>query len=183
MPSVAAQSVVSKPEGEVFHVTSNNHVARCNRYLQHRVYLTVSTEASAYRAGVYRGGVYRGGVYRGGYYRGVRPGVAVGIGAAAVGAAAVGAAAAGAYYAPAITALLPRSVVHTAITIMPPTTGAYPRHSGCDAAIIGRAVANAAILLNKKSNEGEATSASAGHSAHALEIRKASIYLLCSLMV
>jgi|GEM_PF-3036266 len=57
--------------------------------------LTVSTEASAYRAGVYRGGVYRGG-----YYRGVRPGVAVGIGAAAVGAAAVGAAAAGAYYAP-----------------------------------------------------------------------------------
>ena len=67
--------------------------------------LTVSTEASAYRAGVYRGGAYRGGayrggVYRGGYYRGVRPGVAVGIGAAAVGAAAVGAAAAGAYYAP-----------------------------------------------------------------------------------
>jgi len=64
---------------------------------------TVSTDASAYRAGVarggvYRGGVYRGGVYRGGYYRGVRPGVAVGIGAAAVGAAAVGAAAAGAYY-------------------------------------------------------------------------------------
>jgi hypothetical protein len=61
---------------------------------------TISTDASAYRAGVYRGGVYRGGVYRGGYYRGVRPGVAVGIGAAAVGAAAVGAAAAGAYYAP-----------------------------------------------------------------------------------
>jgi len=59
---------------------------------------TISTDASAYRAGVYRGGVYRGGVYRGGYYRGVRPGVAVGIGAAAVGAAAVGAAAAGAYY-------------------------------------------------------------------------------------
>jgi hypothetical protein len=63
---------------------------------------TVSTDASAYRAGVarggvYRGGVYRGGVYRGGYYRGVRPGVAIGIGAAAVGAAAVGAAAAGAY--------------------------------------------------------------------------------------
>jgi len=56
---------------------------------------TISTDASAYRAGVYRGGVYRGG-----YYRGVRPGVAVGIGAAAVGAAAVGAAAAGAYYAP-----------------------------------------------------------------------------------
>lgn len=56
---------------------------------------TISTDASAYRAGVYRGGVYRGGVYRG-----VRPGVAVGIGAAAVGAAAVGAAAAGAYYAP-----------------------------------------------------------------------------------
>jgi hypothetical protein len=53
---------------------------------------TISTDASAYRAGVYRGGVYRGG-----YYRGVRPGVAVGIGAAAVGAAAVGAAAAGAY--------------------------------------------------------------------------------------
>ena len=55
--------------------------------------LTISTEASAYRAyrgGVYRGGVYRGGVYRGGYYRGVRPGVAVGVGAAAVGAAAVG---------------------------------------------------------------------------------------------
>jgi len=51
---------------------------------------TISTDASAYRAGVYRGGVYRG----------VRPGVAVGIGAAAVGAAAVGAAAAGAYYAP-----------------------------------------------------------------------------------
>ena len=51
---------------------------------------TISTDASAYRAGVYRGGVYRGGVYRGGYYRGVRPGVAVGIGAAAVGAAAVG---------------------------------------------------------------------------------------------
>jgi hypothetical protein len=61
---------------------------------------TVSTDASAYRAGVYRGGAYRGGVYRGGVYRGVRPGVAVGIGAAAVGAAAVGAAAAGAYYAP-----------------------------------------------------------------------------------
>ena len=61
---------------------------------------TVSTDASAYRAGVSRGGVYRGGVYRGGVYRGVRPGVAVGIGAAAVGAAAVGAAAAGAYYAP-----------------------------------------------------------------------------------
>jgi len=59
---------------------------------------TISTDASAYRAGVYRGGVYRGGVYRGGVYRGVRPGVAVGIGAAAVGAAAVGAAAAGAYY-------------------------------------------------------------------------------------
>jgi hypothetical protein len=57
---------------------------------------TISTDASAYRAGVYRGGVYRGGVYRGGYYRGVRPGVAVGIGAAAVGAAAVGAAAVGA---------------------------------------------------------------------------------------
>jgi hypothetical protein len=57
---------------------------------------TVSTDASAYRAGVSRGGVYRGGVYRGGYYRGVRPGVAVGIGAAAVGAAAIGAAAAGA---------------------------------------------------------------------------------------
>jgi hypothetical protein len=62
---------------------------------------TISTDASAYRAGayrggVYRGGVYRGGVYRGGYYRGVRPGVAVGIGAAAVGAAVVGAAAAGA---------------------------------------------------------------------------------------
>jgi len=56
---------------------------------------TISTDASAYRAGVYRGGVYRGGIYRG-----VRPGVAVGIGAAAVGAAAVGAAAAGAYYAP-----------------------------------------------------------------------------------
>ena len=56
---------------------------------------TISTDASAYRAGVYRGGVYRGG-----YYRGVRPGVAVGIGAAAVGAAAVGAAAAGAYYGP-----------------------------------------------------------------------------------
>src|SRR5712664_3993375 len=56
---------------------------------------TISTDASAYRAGVYRGGVYRGG-----YYRGVRPGVALGIGAAAVGAAAVGAAAAGAYYAP-----------------------------------------------------------------------------------
>src|SRR6476660_4289057 len=56
---------------------------------------TISTDASAYRAGVYRGGVYRGG-----YYRGVRPGVAVGIGAAAVGAAAIGAAAAGAYYAP-----------------------------------------------------------------------------------
>jgi hypothetical protein len=55
---------------------------------------TISTDASAYRAGVARGGVYRGGVYRG-----VRPGVAVGIGAA-VGAAAVGAAAAGAYYAP-----------------------------------------------------------------------------------
>ena len=52
---------------------------------------TISTDASAYRAGVYRGGVYRGGVYRGGYYRGVRPGVAVGIGAAAVGAAAAGA--------------------------------------------------------------------------------------------
>src|SRR6476619_4792031 len=61
---------------------------------------TISTDASAYRAGVYCGGVYRGGVDRGGYYRGVRPGVAVGIGAAAVGAAAVGAAAAGAYYAP-----------------------------------------------------------------------------------
>ena len=62
---------------------------------------TVSTDASAYRAGVARGGVYRGGVYRGGaYYRGVRPGVAIGIGAAAVGAAAVGAAAAGAYYGP-----------------------------------------------------------------------------------
>ena len=60
---------------------------------------TISTDASAYRAGVARGGVYRGGVYRGGVYRGVRPGVAVGIGAA-VGAAAVGAAAAGAYYAP-----------------------------------------------------------------------------------
>jgi hypothetical protein len=59
---------------------------------------TISTDASAYRAGAYRGGVYRGGVYRGGIYRGVRPGVAVGIGAAAVGAAAVGAAAAGAYY-------------------------------------------------------------------------------------
>src|SRR6478609_1842491 len=58
---------------------------------------TISTDASAYRAGVYCGGVYRGGVDRGGYYRGVRPGVAVGIGAAAVGAAAVGAAAAGAY--------------------------------------------------------------------------------------
>jgi hypothetical protein len=59
---------------------------------------TISTDASAYRAGVYRGGVARGGVYRGGYYRGVRPGVAIGIGAAAaVGAAAVGAAAAGAY--------------------------------------------------------------------------------------
>jgi hypothetical protein len=58
---------------------------------------TVSTDASAYRAGVARGGVYRGGAYRGGYYRGVRPGVAIGIGAAAVGAAAVGAAAAGAY--------------------------------------------------------------------------------------
>jgi hypothetical protein len=56
---------------------------------------TISTDASAYRAGVARGGVYRGGVYRG-----VRPGVAVGIGAAAVGAAAVGAAAAGAYYGP-----------------------------------------------------------------------------------
>ena len=61
---------------------------------------TISTDASAYRAGVARGGVYRGGVYRGGVYRGVRPGVAVGIGAAAVGAAAVGAAAAGAYYGP-----------------------------------------------------------------------------------
>jgi len=61
---------------------------------------TVSTDASAYRAGVARGGVYRGGAYRGGYYRGVRPGVAIGIGAAAVGAAAVGAAAAGAYYGP-----------------------------------------------------------------------------------
>ena len=70
---------------------------------------TVSTDASAYRAGVYRGGayrggvyrggVYRGGVYRGGFYRGVRPGVALGVGAA-VGAAAVGAAAAGAYYGP-----------------------------------------------------------------------------------
>jgi hypothetical protein len=47
---------------------------------------TISTDASAYRAGVYRGGVYRGGVYRG-----VRPGVALGIGAAAVGAAAAGA--------------------------------------------------------------------------------------------
>jgi hypothetical protein len=57
---------------------------------------TISTDASAYRAGVARGGVYRGGVYRGGVYRGVRPGVAVGIGAAA----AVGAAAAGAYYGP-----------------------------------------------------------------------------------
>jgi hypothetical protein len=53
--------------------------------------VTISTDASAYRAGVSRGGVYRGGVYRG-----VRPGVAVGIGAAAVGAAAIGAAAAGA---------------------------------------------------------------------------------------
>ena len=42
---------------------------------------TISTDASAYRAGVARGGVYRGGVYRGGVYRGVRPGVAVGIGA------------------------------------------------------------------------------------------------------
>jgi len=62
---------------------------------------TVSTDASAYRAGVARGGVYRGGAYRGGaYYRGVRPGVAIGVGAAAVGAAAVGAAAAGAYYGP-----------------------------------------------------------------------------------
>jgi hypothetical protein len=49
---------------------------------------TVSTDASAYRAGVARGGVYRG----------VRPGMAAGIGAAAVGAAVVGAAAAGAYY-------------------------------------------------------------------------------------
>lgn len=54
---------------------------------------TISTDASAYRAGVSRGGVYRGGYYRGGYYRGVRPGVALGIGAAAVGAAAIGAAA------------------------------------------------------------------------------------------
>ena len=52
---------------------------------------TISTDASAYRAGAYRGGVYRGGVYRGCIYRGVRPGVAVGIGAAAVGAAAAGA--------------------------------------------------------------------------------------------
>jgi len=95
---------------------------------------TISTDASAYRAGVYRGGayrggVYRGGVYRGGYYRGVRPGVAVGIGAAAVGAAAVGAAAAVLITPPAITALLPPSVVHTATIIMPPTTAAYPRHS------------------------------------------------------
>ena len=67
---------------------------------------TVSTDASAYRAGVarggvYRGGVYRGGAYRGGYYRGVRPGVAVGIGAVRPGVAVgIGAAAAGAYYAP-----------------------------------------------------------------------------------
>ena len=90
---------------------------------------TISTDASAYRAGVYRGGAYRGGVYRGGYYRGVRPGVAVGIGAAAVGAAAVGAAAAGAYYAPGYYASLPpQSVVHMATTITPPTTAAYPRH-------------------------------------------------------
>jgi hypothetical protein len=29
----------------------------------------------------------------------------------------------------AITALLPRSVVHTATIIMPPTTAAYPRHN------------------------------------------------------
>ena len=91
----------------------------------------VSSEASAYyRGGVYRGGVYRGGVYRGGYYRGVRPGVAVGIGAAAVGAAAV-------LLPPALTtdqvttALLLRSVVHTATIIMPPTTAVYPRHSRC----------------------------------------------------
>ena len=28
---------------------------------------TISTDASAYRAGVYRGGAYRGGVYRGGF--------------------------------------------------------------------------------------------------------------------
>src|SRR2546421_10109843 len=59
---------------------------------------TISTDASAYRAGVYRGGVYRGGVYRGGVYRGVRPGVAVGVGAAAGGAAPGGAAAARAFF-------------------------------------------------------------------------------------
>ena len=97
---------------------------------------TISTDASAYRAGVYRGGayrggVYRGGVYRGGYYRGVRPGVAVGIGAAAVGAAAVGAAAAGAYYAPGYYGAPAPSVVHMVTIIMPPTTAAYPRHSNC----------------------------------------------------
>ena len=32
---------------------------------------------------------------------------------------------------PAITVLPPRSVVRTATTIMPPTTAAYPRHSSC----------------------------------------------------
>ena len=38
---------------------------------------------------------------------------------------------------PAITALLPPSVVHTATIIMPPTTAAYPRHRHCHTADIG----------------------------------------------
>ncbi len=37
----------------------------------------------------------------------------------------------------AITARLPRSVVHTATIIMPPTIAAYPRHRHCHTADIG----------------------------------------------
>jgi hypothetical protein len=47
------------------------------------------------------------------------------------------------------TALPPRSVVHTATIITPPTTAAYRRRNGFNAADIERAEANAAALFEQ----------------------------------
>ena len=114
----------------------------------------ISTDASAYyRGGVYRGGVYRGGV-RGGVYRGgttvvygrewrwasvllqsvlPRSGLLPPVPTTGL----------------VITALRPRSLVHTGTIIILPTADACPRHKGCNAEGIGRAVASATALWKK----------------------------------
>ena len=48
-----------------------------------------------------------------------------------------------------ITALPPRSVVHTATIITPPTTAVYRRRNGFNGADIERAEANAAALFEQ----------------------------------